>query len=163
MRIIKPPTVALIRKGEISVFLAGSIEMGAAEDWQAKLTSHLAYHEQAKRIVVLNPRRDDWDSTWVQTIKNRQFRQQVEWELGAMQAAKVIALYFAPGTYSPISLMELGLHATGPKLVVCCPEAFWRKGNVDVVCRWYRVPLFAKADDWLVALDHRIEEWAVLT
>lgn len=43
-----------------SVFLAGSIEMGAAEDWQDKLTK-LLNHPNID--YILNPRRDDWDST----------------------------------------------------------------------------------------------------
>ena len=117
------------------VFLAGSIEMGAAEDWQARLTIELSDVD----CVVLNPRRDDWDSSWEQTIDNEQFREQVEWELTAMQHANVIAMHFEPGTKSPITLLELGLHAASDRLVVHCPEGYWRKGNVDVVCRRYHV------------------------
>ena len=37
--------------------------------------------------------------------------------------------------------VELGLFARSGKLRVCCPEPFWRKGNVDVVCARYGVPL----------------------
>ena len=42
-----------------------------------------------------------------------EFRRQVEWELGALESADVIVMYFAPGTQSPISLLEMGLHARG--------------------------------------------------
>jgi hypothetical protein len=38
-----------------------------------------------------------------------------------------------------ITLFELGLFARSGKLVVCCPDGFWRKGNVDVVCKRYGV------------------------
>jgi hypothetical protein len=48
-------------------------------------------------------------------------------------------MYFDPNTKSPISLLELGLHAKEQKLVVLCPEGFWRKGNVDVVCEYYSI------------------------
>lgn len=112
------------------VFLAGSIEMGKAVDWQAEVAAALADLE----CVILNPRRPDWDSSWVQEASNPQFRQQVEWELDALDSANVIALYLAPGTQSPISLLELGLHADYSGLIVCCPAGFWRKGNVDLVC-----------------------------
>jgi hypothetical protein len=54
-----------------------------------------------------------------------------------MERADLIALYLSPGTKSPISLLELGLYASSGKLVVCCPEGFWRKGNVDIVCKRY--------------------------
>ncbi len=116
------------------IFLAGSIEMGKAVDWQIEIVSCL----QNQRGTILNPRRDDWDSSWVQSISNAPFREQVEWELGAMEAADRILLYLAPGTRSPISLLELGLFK-GPKLVVCCPEGFWRKGNVDIACARYGI------------------------
>jgi hypothetical protein len=46
---------------------------------------------------------------------------------------------FDPNTKSPVSLLELGLHAKERKLIVYCPEGFWRKGNVDIVCEAYKV------------------------
>ena len=119
------------------IFLAGSIEMGAAEDWQKIIADRLKERE----IVILNPRRDAWDSSWEQSIDNPQFREQVEWELDALDAADKVLLYFVPSTKSPITLMELGIHAVkNPgKVVVCCPKGFWRKGNVDVVCARYGI------------------------
>jgi len=131
-----------------SVFLAGSIEMGAAEDWQSEATRLLS----ESGWVVLNPRRDDWDSTWEQSIKNPQFREQVEWELAALDFAEAIILYFSPETKSPISLLELGLHAETGKLLVICPYGFWRKGNVDIVCRRYGIPQFATISDAVACL-----------
>jgi hypothetical protein len=116
------------------VFLAGSIEMGAAEDWQTRVAEALSDLD----VVVLNPRRDAWDASWPQTVAFGPFREQVEWELEGQAHADVIAFYFAPDTRSPVTLLELGLAAAGQKrCVVCCPEGFWRKGNVDVVCRRY--------------------------
>ena len=120
-----------------AVFLAGSIEMGAAIDWQAEVSRKLKDQD----ILVLNPRRDDWDSSWEQSMDHPQFRQQVEWELHALERADKILMYFAPDTKAPITLLELGLFAakSPQKLVVCCPDGYWRKGNVDVVCNMYGV------------------------
>ncbi len=118
-----------------SVFLAGSIEMGKAIDWQSQLISALA----DLPITIFNPRRPDWDSSWRQTKDDPQFRQQVEWEMDHLFRANVIALYLDPATKSPISLLELGLHADSDKIIVCCPEGFWRKGNVDIVCERYGI------------------------
>ncbi|HEY1379899.1 MAG TPA: nucleoside 2-deoxyribosyltransferase domain-containing protein, partial [Gemmataceae bacterium] len=52
-----------------------------------------------------------------------------------------IALYFAPDTRAPVTLLEFGLFARSGKLAVCCPDGYWRKGNVEVVCARYGVPL----------------------
>jgi len=148
MKVIKPPD-PLTNLKDYSVFLAGSIEMGAAEDWQKDTERYLKPYD----CTVLNPRRDDWDSSWAQTIHDPNFVEQVEWELKGLHDASSIMLYFAPGTQSPISLLEFGLYARySEKLRVCCPDGFWRKGNVDIVCREYRVMQFPS----LILLMERI-------
>ena len=123
--------------GRVKVFLAGSIEMGKAEDWQKKIIEELSDYP----IQFLNPRRDDWDNSWKQTIEDKQFNEQVTWELNSLEASQFIIMYFDPKTKSPISLLELGIHACSnpEKLIVLCPEGFWRKGNVDIVCKKYGV------------------------
>ena len=135
--IIKPPAPIEIAPGVRSVFLAGSIEMGRAGAWQAEFECAFA----ADPIVILNPRRDAWDSSWVQSIHNRNFREQVEWELSGQERADLIAMYFDPQTKAPITLLELGLFARTGKVIAGCPEGFWRRGNVEVVCARYGVTL----------------------
>jgi hypothetical protein len=112
--------------------------MGLAEPWQEDVASWFL----ARGWTVLNPRRDNWDPSWEQSIDNPQFAQQVRWELDAQDAADLIFMYFSPDTKSPISLLELGLYAASHRIVVCCPEGFWRKGNVDIVCRRYGIASF---------------------
>jgi hypothetical protein len=136
-RVLKPPGPLALTDNERSVFLAGSIEMGLAEPWQAELEQALA----DLPVAILNPRRDSWDASWEQSIQNPMFREQVEWELEAQERASIVAMYFAPTTKAPITLLELGLLARSGKLVVCCPPGFWRRGNVEVVCAHYGVPL----------------------
>ncbi len=147
--IYKPPmNIAKRDRERKSVFLAGSIEMGKAEDWQKKLEGicdDFGYD-------VLNPRRDDWDSSWTQEFDNPQFFQQVTWELDALETADLIIMYFAPNTKSPISLLELGLFANSGKIRVICPSGFWRKGNVDIVCQYYNIPLYENFDELLVEM-----------
>lgn len=135
-----PPATWSVPPGTRTVFLAGSIEMGVAEDWQQRLIASLG-----QDVVALNPRRAAWDSSWRQSIDEPMFREQVEWELDGLERADVIAMWFAPETKSPISLLELGLFARSNKIVVGCPDGFWRKGNVEVVCARYGCPL---ANDW---------------
>lgn len=136
-----PQNFAKRNRERKSVFLAGSIEMGKAENWQEEATNTF----NLSGWDVLNPRRDDWDSSWAQDFENPQFYQQVNWELNALEHADLIVMYFDPNTKSPISLLELGLFARSNKLKVICPEGFWRKGNVDIVCNYYNIPLY---DSW---------------
>jgi hypothetical protein len=151
-RVLKPPAPILLDGSTPSVFLAGSIEMGAAEDWQARLESALAGVD----VLLLNPRRDEWDASWVQSIRNPTFVEQVEWELAGMERASLVAMYFAPSTKAPVTLLELGLNARGGKLLVCCPDGYWRKGNVEVVCRRYGVPLVAGLDELAAEVRRRV-------
>lgn len=116
------------------VFLAGSIEMGRAAPWQAELVAALAAEPD---LVLLNPRREDWDSSWRQSIDDPRFREQVEWELAGLEAADVVVMALLPDTQAPISLLELGLFVREKPLVVYCPEGYWRRGNVDVVLARY--------------------------
>jgi hypothetical protein len=136
-QILKPPALLPPIKECPAVFLAGSIEMGQAKNWQRTLETALT----AVDCLILNPRREVWDPDWVQSIENIQFREQVEWELAAQELADLIAMYFCPATKAPITLLELGLFARSGKVVVCCPDGFWRKGNVDIVCQRYGVPM----------------------
>ena len=89
--------------------------------------------------MIFNPWRKEWDDSWDQRIDHPRFKQQVEWGLDALEKADVILIYFNPKTKLPISLLELGLFARSRKLLVCCPEGFWRKGNVDIVCQRFRI------------------------
>jgi len=130
-----------------TVFLAGSIEMGKAVDWQTQIENKLKEKLTGDQIVTLyNPRRDDWDSSWSETIENDNFREQVEWELDALEKADKIVVYIDPETKSPITLMELGLHAHSGNVCVCCPEGFFRKGNIDILCNKYDIPMVDDVD-----------------
>lgn len=134
MEVIKPPT-GIARAKRPRLFLAGSIEMGKAQDWQSVV------EEAFKDIngTIYNPRRDNWDASWEQDINNDGFYEQVRWELQALEDSDLIVMHLESNTISPISLLELGLFAKSGKLIVSCPKGFHRKGNVDIVCDTYRV------------------------
>lgn len=134
------------------MFLAGSIEMGAAEDWQSRFAAELGDLD----AVALDPRRDEWDASWRQSIDEPRFREQVEWELAGLERADVIAMWFVPDTKAPITLLELGLHARGGRVIVGCPYGYWRRGNLEVVCDRYGVPLVAAWDPFVVAVRSRL-------
>ncbi len=152
-KIIQPP--APLEEG-FSIFLAGSIEMGTAEDWQARIIARLSAYD----VLIFNPRRSAWDPTWAQTPDNPPFREQVEWELAALERANLIVMYLDPATKSPISLLELGLFGRGGKMVVCCPRGFWRKGNVDIVCARYGIAQVDSLEEVIEWVVERLDQTA---
>lgn len=147
--VIEAPNMFTSGLGQTSVFLAGSIEMGQAENWRQKIIDKLQKDKREAYTIIYNPRRSDWDASLAQTIENAQFRTQVEWELHYLLEADVALFYFDPQTKSPITLMELGLCAAKKpsKTFVCCPDGYHRKGNVDILCHKFGVQTVFKLDD----------------
>lgn len=150
--IIYPPNP--LRKNaenNISIFLSGSIEMDQAEHWQAKYIQAM----DAPNIVFLNPRHECWDCSVNESIKDAKFREQVEWELKMISKANVVVMYFDPDTQSAITLLELGLlcgkrharYTTEQDLLIACPTLYWKRGNVEMMCDMYQIPLYNCLDE----------------
>jgi hypothetical protein len=137
MRVFKAPE-PIVDTGQRSIFLAGTIDNGDSADWQ----SELCYFFEDKKVNIYNPRRTDWNDSWKQYIDNTDFNRQVQWELDAMDKADWIIMNFLADSKSPITLLELGLQAASQKLVVCCPDDFYRSGNVHIVCKKYHIPCY---------------------
>jgi hypothetical protein len=66
-------------------------------------------------------------------------------------------MYFDPATKAPISLLEFGVHTRSEKLVVCCPEGFWKWGNVQVTCEYYGVEMVPSLDKLAERVRTRVE------
>lgn len=140
----------------LRVFLAGSIEMGTAEDWQSIVEKDFSEYSDDV-LAMLNPRRDDFDDSQDQSPDNEYFSEQVLWELNGMETSHYIFMYFHPDTKAPITLMELGLHVDTGKLIVVCPDGYWRKGNVQIVCEAYDVPVYDTLEDGIQELHNVLE------
>jgi hypothetical protein len=140
-------------KPEFSIFLAGSIEMNKAEKWQPKFAEDLSHLP----VAVFNPRRDDFDKTLKQDISVPKFKEQVDWESKYLKMSTVIALYLQPGTVSPISLLELGHYAKSQKVIVCCPDGFGRKGNVQILCHDHGIPLIETYEEFVEIIKKEME------
>jgi hypothetical protein len=141
-RIYKSPeNLDEINGPEKTIFLAGSIEMDKAVNWQKTCEDALS-----ENYIIFNPRRNSWNASWKQQIDNPNFKEQVEWELNALEKADIIIMHFLKDTLSPISLLEFGLYAQSGKLKVVVDPEFWRKGNIDIVCKKYGVQQFHTLD-----------------
>ena len=127
--------------------------MGNAIDWQTDLTVALAHLDAA----VFNPRRDDWDSTWRQEANHPEFHAQVTWELNHLDACDVAAFRFDPAGPAPVTLLELGLYAASGKVLVCCPQGYWRRGNVEITCMRAGITFTDDAEEFTALTKARLE------
>lgn len=152
--IVKAPQ-PIPNENTLKIFLGGSIDMGAAEDWQDRLANDLSDYDDG--LILINPRRDDWDASWKQDpTPGTQFYEQVEWELVNQENADGIVYYFAADSKSPITLLELGLFKDQP-VIVCCPKEFYRYGNVKMVCDRYEIAMVETYEDLLKFLRDAID------
>ena len=136
--IMAPSLLPPHRHGQKFIFFAGSTATTSSTPWRTALIHNLSHYSTTPQpITILNPHRSDWDSTWIESPAFAPWAEQVSWELNAQELADIIVFYFDPDTQAPISLLELGLFVKSGKCVVCCPEGYWKWGNVVLVCkRW---------------------------
>lgn len=154
---LKPPNpiIPTVNHFDAVVFLAGSIEQGAAEKWHTQVIEGVG--EIKRQVLYLNPRRDEWDAAWKQEKNDPNFRAQVDWEREGLGTCDIAFFYFQPGTLSPVSMLELGeFLALGTVPVVVCPQGFWRKGNVDIICEDYGAKVFETLEEGIAALKERL-------
>lgn len=151
-RVIKPDSIDQNKKYDHSIFLAGSIEMGKAEDWQEKISNYLISY----KTTIFNPRRKNWDASWEQKQSSQQFNHQVNWELDKLEECDIIFMNIIGETKSPITLLELGAYSRSGKIIVCCDNNFWRRGNVEIICTRNNIPLFDNLDDAIGVLLTKI-------
>lgn len=142
MRMIRSPE-PLNTAGDrtFRVFLAGSIEMGKATDWQTELAALL----DGVPVTLINPRRLEWRADESEQTQ----REQIRWELDAIKnSADFVIFYFAEDTLSPITLLELGL-VSGAEIadVVCCPPGFWRRFNVEETAHFHNLPMVSNLQE----------------
>lgn len=150
--VVTAPQPLPVNDSRPKIFLAGSIDMGQAVNWQAEVEKKL----QDEAVLILNPRRNDWQDDWLPVSSNPYFREQVEWELEALEQADIIIMYFAPDSKSPITLLELGLYARKGNVMMVCPEGFWRKGNVDITAERYNIAQYETINELLDAVREKI-------
>ena len=118
--------------GFTKIFLAGTIDMGNSRDWQ--------------EYLLFNPRQENWNGG-----KDGEMDYQVRWELDHLEQADIIIMYIIGSSKSPITLLEMGLHARSGKLIVACEPDFYRYDNVRITCAYYGIPLYSSLEELLKA------------
>ena len=138
-----------------AVFLGGTIER-CAEPWQEKVAQRLAHLP----VTVFDSRRADWDASGAERGNRLRTKEQADWELDQQKRADVVAVYFHPKTQAPVSLLEFGLAAARApgKVVVCCPDGFPKKGNVEMVCERLGVPMVESFDELVERIAQKVQQ-----
>lgn len=122
------------------IFLAGTIDMGSSVDWQMDM--YEKFSGMDGRYILFNPRQEHWDAS-----RPGEMDYQVRWELDHLEESDIIIMYILGSSKSPISLLEMGLHARGGKMYVICEDSYYRYDNVRITCGYYDVPLFGSIDE----------------
>jgi hypothetical protein len=149
-------------KDKFTIFLGGVIDMDKAPRWNKDVVEALKEFD----VLLLDPRRDNWDSTWEQTKEHPEFSGQVKWEWKGQEDADLCLYVFAPDAVSapdceaPITLLEYGSFATTKDCLICCPEGYYRKGNVDIVAEINGTPVYEDLQDLLADLKEYLKETA---
>lgn len=130
MKYIQCPTIYQPKPTDYSVFLAGGIT--GCDDWQTWVVEELKTFKLVKNLVVINPRRENWNSS----IKNEE---QIGWEFDHIKKASSVCFYFTPPTLNPITLLEYGkLLVSNKDLTVCVHPDYARKEDVYIQTRLER-------------------------
>lgn len=118
--VVTPPSLFFPSSGP-KIFLAGSINMGGAPDWQAQVIKYIKEIWTDCDVTVYNPRRTG-------AFTSEMEEEQVAWEACKLQNADFILMHLvAGGGLSPISLLELGLYMRDEKLYLSIEEDYPRK------------------------------------
>ena len=153
MRVIQPPE-KWDTEGSNSkrIFLAGTIDMGNSENWQKRIANELTNYN----VEIANPRRDDFDWTGAPIMDNPLFVEQVDWEYRHLMLSDLVLFYFADGSESRITLMELGLMAPQRKIIVKCSDKFNRQGNVEFMTKMHGGVFTTSDNQFLEAVKHSL-------
>lgn len=138
MRVIEAPNPVKLRDGEISLFLAGGISN--CKEWQKEVIKELSKMD-TNNLVVLNPRRSDFDITNPNLGK-----EQIEWEFNALNNMDIFSMYFDNSdSVQPICFYELGRHIERMqhrfvrdyrnRIIVNVVEGFSRSADVIIQTR----------------------------
>ena len=120
--VVQAPSDLVPNPDEISIFLAGSIEMGKAKPWQDAVASQIARRTN-QPIAFYNPRRTEDFTPDME-------EEQIKWEQERLASCDYIFMHIQGDTKSPISLLEFGEFIGTGKLFIDVPKDFYRYNNV---------------------------------
>jgi hypothetical protein len=128
-----------------TVFLAGAIDMGEAENWQQEV---IEAFKADLSIILVNPRRKQFTDDMED--------EQIAWELEALEKANVILMWFPESAEAPVSFLELGLYLQSGKLLVGVEQGFYRQRNIELTSQRYGNPVYYSLTELITAVRNRL-------
>lgn len=121
INIVTPPSLFISASGP-SIFLAGSINRGEADDWQAQVSTAATATWIETDLTLYNPRR----STWADASEN----EQMAWTLPLLKTVDYVIMHLTGSGASPISTLELGMFIDDPRLYLSVDDSYDRKETI---------------------------------
>ncbi|TYA78616.1 nucleoside 2-deoxyribosyltransferase domain-containing protein [Seonamhaeicola marinus] len=118
------------------VFLAGSIDLNLDGNWREQVINLIG-----DKVHFIDPTISGHDA-----MNDLQMESHINWELDMLDLADKVFLNFLEESKSPISLVELGMYTRTSKLIVVCPNAFYKSRYIKTLCKKYKIPLFTTLD-----------------
>lgn len=126
MKVVTAPNVDYYL-GNLTVFLAGAIDMGKAVNWQAEVIDKL---KDLPNLTIYNPRR-------IEDFAPHMLDEQIKWELEMLNVCDLIFMWFPRDALAPISFFEAGLFWNSRKLIVGAEQGFYRRRNLEMTADYY--------------------------
>jgi hypothetical protein len=130
-----------------TVFLAGAIDMGDAENWQQEV---IKAFKSDTSITLVNPRRNEFTEDMED--------EQILWELEALDQANIILMWFPKSAEAPVSFLELGLYLRSGKLFVGVEQGFYRQRNIELTSQRYRNSVYYSLNELIDAVRNKLAD-----
>jgi hypothetical protein len=140
-------------RDKFTVFLAGAIDQNTAQDWQKQVVKGLSAYD----VVLLNPRRSDWDTEIEQSVTDPSFVEQLSWESRGLEEASYRIFCVLADSKAPITMLELGKHLDNPGCI-CLEEGFYRSGNWEYEALTHGMPITHSVDDLIEHLKEMLDK-----
>ena len=132
--VVTVPSLYIPTSG-IKIFLAGSIDQPEENNWRKHAILHIQnswfnHPDNEDSITIYSPRRS---GKWSTEMEN----EQAAWDTSKLSMVDYIILHLTGTTISPVSLLELGIFITNPKLFLSIDDSYTRKHVVELYYTYY--------------------------
>ena len=151
----------------ISVFLAGSIEMGQARDWQNEMIGDEAECSLSSLdIAIYSPRRLKFAKLKGEDGFPEAFKEQLDWEHKHLEGSSIISMFFWGGwphekeikRLAPVTMLELGEFCHSGRIIVGCEQTYPKRDNVEYVCKKHGITIVDTLEELAVEVRKKVLE-----
>jgi hypothetical protein len=138
------------------VFVAGTSEESMGTEWRGQVVAGL----EDLPIAIVKSRLAERGGAGEQRCWNPQFRSHVKRERAGLDDADVVLMYLGRGPACARLMLDLGslvMERLGNTLVVCCPEEFELRGDVEMMAERQEICLVESLDEMVAEARSRLK------